>query len=408
MSTTKEDFVLSKLETQTDQSPISLDGFEPLYDQAPTGKQPAPPQLAKVAVGILTWPIAQLSKSERFKKHSVRKLITDGETTTAIEWEVTPDPNLGMPTMLSLRLLFAFCKLSSEYKKQTGRSDWLPIPSWNQLCELLGIESTGGNRGLLKHHLNILHSTLVSSKRAFKTNSKAEGISDKFIIIPSIKFKGDLDVHGLPYEQTCIALAQPILDSIENDYVKTIDLAFMAELDNATAQLLYTKVSYLLHKAMRDGRNYEDFDYAWLAEGMGLTEWKEKWLAKKQLAPAFGALIKKQYIQEPDWWLDGSWKIRLRTGVRFEFGEKLQLDIRKAAVRKTKPKIKTEQLSVFRTPPSLEDERHALLIRMAVRINTGRRADVDLFALQSSGWTLADAESKAIEIRPKKQGVSNE
>jgi hypothetical protein len=399
---TKEDSALAKLKTQTNLS-ISLDGFEPLYDQAPDGKQLGLPQLAKVAVGILTWPIAQLSKSERFKKHSVRKLITDGETTTAIEWEVLPDPNLGMPTMLSLRLLFAFCKLASEYKKQTGtRPNWLPVPSWNQLCQQLGIEATGGNRVLLKHHLNILHSTLVSSKRAFKTNSKAEGISDKFILIPSIKFKGEHDANGIPYEQTCIALAPPLLDSIENDYVKTIDLTFMAELDNVTAQLLYTKVSYLLHKALKDGREHEDFDYDWLAEGMGLTQWQEKWLAKKQLSPAFGALVKKQYIQQPEWWMDGSWKIRLRTGVRFEFGEHRQLEIRKAAVRKSRAKNE-QQLQIPMTPPSPEDERQTLLLRMAMRINTGRKADVDLAVLQAHGWTLADAERRAIELKPSKK-----
>ena len=295
------------LATRHPRTRLSLDGFEALYSQPPAAEnKPVLPQLAKVAVGILTWPLAQLSKPDRFKKHVVRRMITDGETTVAVEWEVTPDPKLGMPTMLSIRLLFAFCKLAFEYRKQTGtRSEWIPLVSWNQLCHLVGIESTGGNRALLKHHLDILHSTLVSSKRAFKTASKAEGISEKFTLVPSLRFKGERDANGIPHDQTYIALAKPLLDSIDNDYVKTIDLAFMAELDNETAQLLYTKVSYLLHKALREGRDHEDFDYEWLAESMGLTICKEKWRAKQQLDPAFRALGNREYIQKPEWWVNG-------------------------------------------------------------------------------------------------------
>jgi hypothetical protein len=311
--------------------------------------------------------------------------------------------------MLSLRLLFAFCKLASEYKKQSGeRPEWLPIPGWNQLCHLVGIQPTGGNRALLKHHLEILHSTLISSKRAFKTTSRAEGISDKFIMVSSIRFKGEHNADGIPHDQTCIIIAKPLLDSIDNDYVKTIDLAFMSELENETAQLLYTKVSYLLHKSMRAGKDHENFDYEWLAESMGLTMCKEKWLAKKQLSPAFKALIKRHYIQEPDWWVDGSWKIRLRPGIRFEFGEQLQLEKRKAAVvRKSKVKEKLG-FTAESAPLVPNDEKQTLLVRMAMRINTGRRADVDHAALKEHGLTLADAENKAFELKPTpKLGVSN-
>jgi hypothetical protein len=100
--------------------------------------------------------------------------------------------------------------------------------------------------------------------------------------------------------------------------------------------------------------------------------------------------------------MDGSWKIRLRTGVRFEFGEHRQLEIRKAAVRKSRAKNE-QQLQIPMTPPSPEDERQTLLLRMAMRINTGRKADVDLAVLQAHGWTLADAERRAIELKPSKK-----
>jgi hypothetical protein len=360
------------------------------------------PQLAKVAVGILTWPIAQLVKPQRFKGHLIRKVLSEDQKTTAMEWEVTPALDLGMPTMLSVRLLFAFCKLATEHKKQTGtRIESMPLPSWNQLCQLVGIEASHGNRVLLQRHAEILHRTIIRSKCAFRTKSGAQGISDVFSLVPSVRYKGQLDEDGKPYVLTWISLAKPLLDSIDNDYVKTIDLGFMAALDNETAQLLYTKVSYLLHKALKEGRNYEDFDYEWLTESMGLTVWKEKFHAKEQLKPAFDALVKAEYIEKPDWWVEGSWKIRIRPGVRFEFGEHLQLKIRKAAVRKSK--AQSQQLIIPMSQPTPDDERQTLLLRMAMRINTGRKADVDVAALESHGWTIADAERKAVDLKPVKK-----
>jgi len=380
-------------------SNLNLEGLEDFYEEH-TVSEPTLPILAKVAVGILTWPVAQLSKAERFKPHVIRKVFNDGKTTTAIEWEVTPHPKLGMPTMLSLRLLLVLCKLASDHKIQSSeRPNWLPLPSWNEVCRIIGIEPSGGNRRLLKQHLQVLHSTLISSKRAFKTSRRTEGISDKFILVPSIQLKGEPDSEGIPSDQTYIKLADPLLESIDNDYVKTIDLAFMTELGNEAAQLLYTKVSYLLHKALKNGKEYEDFDYEWLIESMGLAPCKTKGLAKKQLIRAFNALSASAYIQTPEWWVGRSWKIRLRPDVRFKFGEQLQLQIRKdkASFKKiAKPKASFKQPEKLHKP-TLEDIRDSALIREAARINLGSKPNIDVLTKHS--WTMADAEAKAMELK---------
>lgn len=357
------------------------------------------PQLAKVAIGILAWPIARLSKPDRFKKHIVRKLITDGETTSAIEWEVRPDDRLGMPTMLSVRLLFALCKLASEYKMQTGlRPERFSLPSWNKLCILVGIKPSGGNRKLLQHHLEILHSTLVSSKQAFKTKARSEGISDKFVLVPRVELKGQQDDQQLPNEETYVTLAKPLLDSLDNEYVKTIDLSFMAELENETAQLLYTKLSYVLHGAICRGKDFEDIEYNWIVESMGLTNWKEKFHAKEQLKPAFNALAAAHYIELPEWWIDGSWSIRVRPGVRYLFGEERQLAARKQALLEGTRRGAHKSVVKIEEQPPEDDMQKSTLIRMALRIKTGRRIEVDVKALEEYGLTLEDAERKAAEL----------
>jgi hypothetical protein len=198
---------------------------------------------------------------------------------------------------------------------------------------------------LVKRHLNILHYTAVYSKKAFKTSRKTEGISDHFFLVPSIKLKGELDENKNQYDQTYVRLSPYLLDSIENNYVKTIDLAFIAELPKDGAQLLYTKVSYALNEALSKGLKDAELTYEWLAETMGLTLHQDRWKAKKQLLPAFAALVAKNYINEPSWnkWDEGI--IIVSPGTRFQLGEYLQLEMRKEKAAK-RPQRKIAQQSI--------------------------------------------------------------
>jgi len=313
----------------------SIDGFDDLFEP-----ESDVPELAKVAVSILTWPIAQLSKTDRFKPHEIVKVTRNRDATTAIHHVVTPDPELGMPTMLSLRILFLVLKEASSILAKTGSIPrYVPLGTGNQICKALGLIACNANRRRINLHLQILHSTCITSKRAFKTHKNREGISDKFFLIPSLQLKGKNDVADCPNDQIYVALSDPLRECLENNYVKTLDLTLMAEVQTDIAQLLYTKISYLLQNAAKAGKQEATVQYNWLVESMGLTEHTALWRAKQQLNPALKQLVKLKYIKKPKW---KDWEIVIKPDARFSFGEKLQLDLRKEKVAKTPKKRKTK------------------------------------------------------------------
>lgn len=325
---------------------INLEGFDELFEQ-----EYELHELVKVAVSILTWPIAQLSRPDRFKPHRVVKqgIIQGGKSITIVH-EVTPNPELGMPTMFSLKLLFFILKIADEFKTKTGSiPKYIPIGTWNQICKALGMKGSYRNRKMIQNHLQIWHSTVIGSQRAFKTQRDHEGVSDKFILIPSIRWKGEVDEGQIPNDQTYVALSEHLLAAIENNYVKTLDLQLMAEVKTDIAQLLYTKISYLLQKASRKGKEETSVQYEWLVERMGLKSHSTLWRAKQQLNPAFEQLVKLKYIQQHSW--DG-WNIILKPDVRFTFGEQLQLQQRKDKITKA-PKSLSKSVKTTHQPKQL-------------------------------------------------------
>ena len=117
------------------------------------------------------------------------------ETTAAVEWIVNPHPKFGMPTMLTIRLLFALANIAYELKQSTGSFPHLiPIGSWNNLCRLVGITPSSANRAQLKRHLQILLSQPLTAKWLLKTSNKAQGISDNFFLLcHSVRYAGEKD-----------------------------------------------------------------------------------------------------------------------------------------------------------------------------------------------------------------------
>ncbi len=392
---------LTRIDSKNNSNNDGLKDIFEISSNRQEDKQPDVPELVKVVVGLLAWPIAQLAERDRFKGHEIRKVIQDGGTTAAVEWVVTPHPKFGMPTMLTIRLLFALANIAYELKQSCGSiPDLIPIGSWNNLCRLVGITPSSGNRVLLKRHLRILHFTAINSKTAFKTSNKAQGISDNFFLVSSVRYAGEKDDQGQIYDQTHIRMSRYVLESIENNYVKTIDLNFMAELSKETAQLLYTKISYALQNAMTHGREHAELSYQWLAETMGLTVYQDRWRAKEQLMPALQELVNKCYIAMPCWDKWDRWILIVSPGVRFTMGEQLQLKARRNAVMSKK--VISKRPVIMTSPTASVDVNNNDARETALIIEAGKilaKMEPNKQKLKAHGWTVEDAQCKAEELR---------
>src|SRR5947209_6060843 len=71
------------------------------------------PQLAWAEVNALALPYAVLNERDARKStgHEILKLQKMGDKQVAFRWQVWPNPKLGMPTVLSLRILFVLMQI---------------------------------------------------------------------------------------------------------------------------------------------------------------------------------------------------------------------------------------------------------------------------------------------------------
>lgn len=180
-----------------------------------------------------------------------------------------------------------------------------------------------------------------------------------------------------------------VRQNLDAKYVKQIDLLLMRELHSPIGQLLYTKLSHLFHDAQQRKQNYAEVDYQWLAERMGIKVYAELYRAKAQLKKAIDELIKASYIKSVKW---NQWKIRFVPEIRYTLGERLPQQQRK---KTAKAVVSTNvQMTI---PLSAEDQRQSVLAIQAGWIIAGCDADQD--KLRGNGWTLADAQIKAEEMK---------
>lgn len=339
------------------------------------------PQLVWTEVNILALPFAVLDEREA-RTSNGHELIkfdkTNGKHIVWL-WRVWPDPNVGMPTMATLRVLFALMDLADEARKLLGHQPYRIEFSLSDLCKRIGFTADGRHRAMVKRHIEILLSTQCKSKGAFKDKDRNGLYLDTFRYIRQAGFVGDIGEDGKPLEKSFVVFDDPIRMNLEAKYIKQIDVALMRTVKSPIGQLLYTKVSHWLHEAQKRGYDYVDVSYTHVAERMGIKVYDQLFRAKAQLKQAFSELVDLHYIKQPIW---NGWTIRFEPGVRYEFGEKAPRQERKKAAKKAGScKSKQACRPPLRISLSADDLPRDPLLPLC-----------SLYA--SQGWKLAEAQAK--------------
>ena len=344
-----------KIEKNQSGSDLSTDDipiFELTLAPALEQEQPSLPQLVWAEVNILALPFAVLDEREARSSsgHEIIKFDKSNGKQIVWLWRVWPDPKVGMPTMATLRVLFALMDIGEETRKIQGTHPKKVEFSLSDLCRRVGFKADGRHRAMIKRHIEILLSTQCKSKGAFKDKNKNGLILDTFRYIRQAAFAGEYDELGNTIEKNFVVFDDPVRLNLETKYIKQIDVAFMRRIGSSIGQLLYTKLSHLLHEAEKRGYDYVDVEYHWLAERMGIKVYGLIWEAKKQLKQAISELVREHYIKEPQW--DG-WNIRFYANVRHEFGERLPRQERKRAARKASGK---RARAIAQPPPAVTEK----------------------------------------------------
>lgn len=369
---------------QSDSADLSTDDipiFELTAVQAESQKSLVSPQLVWAEVNMLALPFAVLDEREARSSpgHEIIKFDKSNGKQIVWLWRVWPDPKVGMPTMATVRVLFALMDMAEETRKVHGKYPQKLEFSLSDLCRRVGFDVDGRHRAMVKRHIEILVSTRCKSKGAFKDKNRNGLILDTFSYIRSAAFIGDLDKNRKVVETNFVVFDDPVRINLENRYIKQLDVAFMRSIGSSIGQLLYTKLSHLFHDAQQKGYDHVDVEYQWLAERMGINIYEHVWEAKKQLKQAISELVREHYIKQPSW--DG-WTIRFEPNVRHEFGERLPRRERKKAAQQTCTTAQATQSE----PPVKE-------------LSTPRDPLLPLCMLYlSQGWKLAEPQAKRRNI----------
>lgn len=355
------------------------------------------PQLVQAEINTLSLPYAVLNEKEAKSSpgHELIKFEKHGSNEVVWLWRVTPDRDHGMPTMLTMRVLFGIMEIVQEARQSSE-----PIPSrifigsLNSFCKRIGLAPHSKLRRLVREHIEILVYTTCKSKAAFKTKNGHGLDLDKFSYLRRARFVGQKDDDGNPIEQNFVELEDAFRRSLEANYIKSIDAAFMRQLKSPIAQLLYTHLSNLFSDMK--GWPYVDPDYSWLAERMGLKVYTELKRARQQFKHAIAELIEFNYLAKAEW---NGWKIRFYPGVRYTYGEAApRLERKEKAQRMRRKKVHSSPIIkpiVVATTP--EEDRETLLIRQATRLMLGQKLDEQL--LQENDWTIDDVKSRMSELK---------
>lgn len=382
----KPDTLQRKIQLNESGSDLSTDDI-PIFELTAVPAEPQEkvflPQLVWAEVNILALPFAVLDEREARSSsgHEIIRFDKSNGKQVVWLWRVWPDPKVGMPTMATMRVLFALMDMAEEIRKLQGKYPQKLEFSLSDLCRRVGFQADGRHRAMLKRHIEILMSTQCKSKGAFKDKNRNGLILDTFSYIRSAAFVGDLDETGKPLETNFVIFDDPVRLNLESRYIKQLDVGFMRCIGSSIGQLLYTKLSHLLHEAHQKGYDYVEVDYQWLAERMGIKIYDQVWQAKKQLKQAISELVREHYIKQPTW---DRWTIRFEANVRHEFGERLPRQERKKAAKKARTVAKLQAYN----PPRIEPN------------NAPRDPLLPLCMLYvSQGWKLAEPQAKRHGIK---------
>lgn len=389
-------FVKPKQIRTINNSDLSPEGFS-LFDK----EEISSPQLIHVEINTLSLPYAELNKTKAKQclGHDIQKINPDG---SAWRWAVRPDPEFGMPTALTMRVLFGLTHLACQQRLSDGTLPrTVQIGSLNNFCKMIGLPAKQSKRALIKKHIKILICTLCKSKQAFKRRGGEAESFTGFRYLTSAAFIGETDSDGNKIDHNFVVFDEIYRKNLEQHFIKSIDLTFLKLLKSPTAQLLYTHISNLFYRKSE----VAEADYEFLATRMGLTVYSQLKRAKQQLNKHLDELVNHNYLSKYEWEkTPKAIKIRFYAGVRYTYGEVIPREKRKELAVQKRAET-TKQLTLpfkpsvasKRTEYSEEEKKETILIREAARINMGRRPNLE--ALRNNGWTIDEAYKKADEIK---------
>jgi len=309
--TPKSNQKLTKLEPT---SVLSLDGLQELFQ---------PTRLSKPEMHLLLKPFFLLDRhADRFKP--IEYVYSVMETGKAITrgWWVEPHSKYGLPGSFDRDVTTIIYELVNDnyFSKNMPVPDVMPIGTFREFAEKMGMTVTGPNVAAIKESLKRLQHTLCTCEETFFDNKRKRYVSLSFTLLKGVGFAGEDDGLGGHHEDNFVVFDDCILRNLNSGYVMVVDIECLRTLKTNIAKQLYTHLAYRFFVEQQDGEHRWIADYSWLTVHLGIKCYTELWRAKQQLSDAHEELKKMNYITDYRW--DG-WRVIYSPGPVWK-GEQLR------------------------------------------------------------------------------------
>jgi hypothetical protein len=306
------------------------------------------PNLIKMEVNFLQYPMGTLDKRTKLKEISYRDTIPTPGGKIEIEWQVIGTAKYGIPGPTALDLDDAITQLlmQKERWKNGYPPKWMAT-TYYELAKTMGIQICGRVYTTIKRDIERIRTTTNISKGAYKTVDRNGGRSwfdgqvdkyqflgqagenpDKCIPEEIVKTEGETKV--------IIGLTDIYWENIAGlsgkPYIMPINFTFMRTLESSVLKRVYKLLALAFQTMERTeykGEECINYNYQELCGRTPIKIWDERFKAKdhiqRYLNPFIGNGILKKYVLEFEKEDRSRWFVRLYQGPRAKEEEQRML-----------------------------------------------------------------------------------
>lgn len=255
-------------------------------------------ELIKSEVNLVKFPFYTLD-TNRFQRIKCEEVeIKDGKTIIK-SWEVSPDIELGLPTVFDMKVFRVIEMHIYRDLKENGKiKDSLDIGSTYQICKILGIEHQSSNRKLIKEAIKRLAFLGFTTENTFYFKKGRRLLTQSIFHLFDHKFKGEEFKDGRIADSNYIFIAPLYKSSIENHYIKLLDFSYIKSLNSGIAIRLYEILGIKFYGINKKNFDFIRYSYKKLCNILPLKEQKYLSLIKQQLSPALKELRKTKFLEK--------------------------------------------------------------------------------------------------------------
>lgn len=251
-------------------------------------------KVLRTEVNLIVYPFFSLNEStKKIKKIEFKEKITRSGIKIDILWGVYPHNEYGTPTNFDKRVYLTIMEMIDLLPKPIANP--IPIGSIYSMLTKMKVSPSERNYKRFINSIERIIATKVRSEGTFYVKNGKIWINDFFGIFDRIVWKGEkltIDSGMVEADQNYLYIGQKLLENINANYIKPLDMNYYNMLKKPMATRLYEILGvkfFALFQNEKSSRSIK-FSYELLCDLMPVTKQKQISLIKQQFLPSLEKL----------------------------------------------------------------------------------------------------------------------